>query len=374
MKRLRRLLHLLLVTINICLALALTASYLSVYINPADFWIPALFGLVTPLLLALNLLFIIYWLIRWKRTVFISLIAMLIGLPQMVNYFRFRTPQPPFNGPRDFTILSYNVNLFRLYAWAETPPTTHDIAHLVKTTRADIICLQEFYTHDSLFPEAHARLLFGDNAHVHYVSEGGNSHYGIATFSRFPIVDKGEIHFDNSMNTTIFSDIQIGSDTIRIYNNHLQSFRFSNRDLAFIRNPSLKANDKPLHNLLGVMKRMRTALKKRAVQVETVRNHIDASPYPVVVCGDFNDSPISYTYKRMKGPLQDAFTNVGDGFGSTYQNIFPSFRIDYVLYSKQLNALDLDIPNVYHSDHFPVVVPMEIVDSHSTETPPTSSR
>lgn len=357
-----------LLTLNLLAALALLISYLSVNINPADFWIPALFGLVTPLLLALNFIFITYWIIRWKKYILISTFAIIIGIPQLVNYFRFRAPQPPYDGPAEFTILTYNVNLFRLYAWSRKTPTMYEVANLAREKKADILCLQEFYTNDTIFSETQAKRLFQGYAHIHYVSKTPRSNYGIATFSKFPIVDQGEIHFENSLNTTIFTDIKIGVDTIRVYNNHLQSFRFNSRDLAFIKKPSLRAEDQPIRKIKGVSSRIRTALQKRAVQVMTVKKHINNSPYPTIVCGDFNDSPISYTYKEMKSNLTDAFLTSGDGFGTTYQNIFPSFRIDYILHSQALEALDFDIPQVNLSDHFPILVPFQIKEKKQPKT------
>jgi endonuclease/exonuclease/phosphatase family metal-dependent hydrolase len=101
--------------------------------------------------------------------------------------------------------------------------------------------------------------------------------------------------------------------------------------------------------------RFRDALKKRAKQVEIVTNHILNSPYPVIVCGDFNDSPISYNYRQMRRNLNDAFIEAGAGVGHTYKGFFPSFRIDYILYNQEFKATSYSSPRIVFSDHYPVV-------------------
>lgn len=364
MRRFRKIVGRTLFAINIIAVLLLALSYATPYINPADFWPLATFGVFYPLFLAVNLLFLVIWLIRWKWYVVISGVALLAGIPLLLNFFRFKIPSPPYKGERDFTVMSFNVNLFRLYAWSDKPPTMDSIEELAHTLKADVLCLQEFYTNDDKFTEADARILFGDTAHVHYISSRTNSGLGIATFTRFPIVSSGEIHFEGSANASIFTDLLIGNDTVRVYNNHLQSYRLKRRNLEFLKSPDFRKEAEPINELLDLFTQVREAVEKRAVQVLQVREHIEHSPYPVVVCGDFNDSPISFTYRRMRGELLDAFQEAGDGFGSTYKAIFPSFRIDYMLHSSTLTALDYMVVPCDYSDHNPILVPFNI-DGHA---------
>ena len=348
------------ITLNVAAAVMLWLSYASPFVNPADFWLLAIFGVMYPLLIALNLLFLVLWIIRWKWCAIISGVTLIMGLPLLLNFFRFKPPSPPYTGKRDFTMMSLNVNLFRLYAWSKQPPTMDSIEAMVHRLRVDILCLQEFYTDHDHFTEEDARILFGENAHIHYIYPPFNGGIGIATFSRYPIVGGGEIHFEGSANASIFTDVLIGSDTIRVYNNHLQSYRLKRRNLEFIQNSDYRKKANPIHELLDLFTQIRGAVEKRAVQVLQVRAHIDRSPYPVIVCGDFNDSPISFTYKKMRGDLQDAFQEAGDGFGSTYKDIFPSFRIDYALHSASLVALDYTVVPSNYSDHKPILIPFNI--------------
>lgn len=357
-KAIVRVLRYTVIILNIIAALLLLLSYLALYVNPADFWLFAPLGLLYPLLLAINVVFLLYWLIRWRPLFFLSASVVALGIPVMVVLFRFRIPSPPFDGPRDITVLSYNVNLFHLYAWSEKEPTMLAIDSLVREQKADIVCFQEFYVDEKRFTEEFAKTLFGENAHIHYIVDKPNSRYGIATFSRYPIVASGEIHFEGSANASMFTDLLVEEDTIRVYNNHLQSFRFKPRNLSFMRNPNFRKEAEPFVEILDLSSRMREAIQKRAVQVLQVREHIEKSPYPVIVCGDFNDSPISYTYRHMRGDdLSDAFVTAGDGFGATYDGLFPSFRIDYILHSKVFTALDFTVLDCSFSDHFPIVAP-----------------
>ncbi len=362
MKRLWRTLRRLLIVLNVLCALALASSYLSVDISPADFWLPSLLSILQPVWLVLNLLFVVYWAIRWKKWVFISLITILLGFNQLFELYRYR-PDDTQTPTADLSILSYNVQLFRLYAWSDKPSTQHQIAALIAQTNASITCLQEFYTNAD-FSTQQAKELIPGNAHIHYVVDRGERRYGIATFTRFPIVDSGYIRFDRSANTTIFTDVKIDDDTIRIYNTHLQSFRFKRSNLEFIKNPARQGKKEGFWERVGdflielkdLGRHIRTASIKRAQQVQQLERHIALSPYPVIICGDFNDSPNSYTYRRMRrANLQDAFLLSGDGFGNTYSRFLPGLRIDYMFSSPQLTPMRFDVLEARHSDHYPIL-------------------
>ena len=369
MLRVLRWFRFILYLLNALAAIALLLSLLATRVSPTDFWLLALFGLSYPIILLVNVFFLLYWLIRWKRFALVSLSVLLLGIPQLVSFLRFKVPTPPYQGPRDITLLTYNVDRFYLYSWAKTPPTMDSVKELAERLKANVICLQEFYTDASTFTDLDARILFPANAHIHYVVDTPQAHYGLATFSTFPIVASGEIHFAGSANATIFSDLAVGQDTIRVYNNHLQSYRLKNQNLEFVKNPDFRKEAKPWQRILSLLRQLKKAIQQRAQQVQLVKAHIEQSPYPVIVCGDFNDAPTSYAYRQMREGLLDAFIATGDGFGSTYRNIFPSFRIDYVLYSPTLRALDYEVPNATYSDHFPVTVPFAL-GSADPPTPP----
>ena len=146
------------------------------------------------------------------------------------------------------------------------------------------------------------------------------------------------------------SDIIINKDTIRVYNIHLASNWFNNSDYLFLKNP---INKKMKKGITGIINRMKESYKKRAIEVKAIKEHIAISPYPLIVCGDFNDTPLSYAYHSIKGNLIDAFSNSGKGIGNSFVNI-PALRIDYILYENKFNSTNYQKHNQVLSDHYAI--------------------
>jgi endonuclease/exonuclease/phosphatase family metal-dependent hydrolase len=340
--------------LTVLAGLFLLLAYLSVYIKPTVFWFLGIVGLSYPILLLFNLAFLIYWVIRWKWHFLYPVLAILIGISHFSNFFQFPFGKDLDPKDDDIKIMSYNVNLFQLYSWAKSPPTYNSIYNFIKDEDPSIVCLQEFYVNNK-FTEKMAKKALDKNVHIGYISKEKGSGYGIATYTQYPIVETGELKFENSANACIYTDVIIKNDTIRVYNSHLQSIRLRERNMNFILDPNFRKDSHKINEIKDIFSRFRDALRKRALQVEIVRNHILESPYPVLVCGDFNESPISYNYRIMRQILNDAFVDAGVGVGHTYKGFFPSFRIDYILYDFKFTATSYYSPRVYHSDHYPVV-------------------
>lgn len=356
----RKLFHKFLVFINIFLAMGLLLAYLSVYVSPARFWFLALIGLAYPIFLLGNLAFLFYWIIRWKWEFLLSFFVIALGVGHLSSFFQFAFGRKPADEKPDLTLLSYNVNLFRLYYWSDRPPTHKEILNYARLKKCDVVCFQEFYTENGRFNEREAISHLKMNAHVGYIVQRKNSAYGIATFTKYPIVNRGEIRFENTSNACIYTDIKVGNDTIRVYNNHLQSLRLKERNLRFLMNKQSQGNN--VDEIKEISLRLRDAFIKRAQQVNLVAAHVRQCKYPVIVCGDFNDSPISYTYRTVSKGLSDTFKEVGKGLATTYQGLVPSYRIDYILHSKNFKAIRFSSPRVNYSDHFPVIGEFKLMD------------
>jgi len=346
---------------NVLAALILLFCYLSAWVHPKYFWPISLTGILFPLFFLVNLFFVIFWIVARKRHFILSLLVIAIGFNFVVRYFQvsFQGNYKHVSTTSTIKILSFNVRLFNLYKWVKIDNAQEEIIRFIQRESPDVICLQEFYTREkgkynekkitSLFPGIKYK-------YVRYVYRNkGVSNFGIVTFSKYPIIESHEIPFPNSYNQCIYTDIKVGKDTFRIYNTHLQSFRFHKRNFEFIDSLRFQHNPNKLNGFRDIFSRVKTAVVKRANQADSVSASIARSKFPVIVCGDFNDSPVSYSYQKISHNLKDAFIESGSGLSNTYISKFPSFRIDYILHSKELIAYNYTSPKLKLSDHNPVI-------------------
>ena len=360
----RKVLYIVLLTVNLSLAFVLLLSYLSTYISPAKIWILAFTGLIYPYVLAVNIFFIFFWAVKLKKEALISLAVVLMGWNHLMDYSPFKlgiNEKRVQNNEvyKDLRILSYNVRAFNIYDWMADSEMPGSIINLIQSEKPDVLCIQEYYTGDPpAHDQEHIRKAFKDTpySHIHYVySTGRNSGYGMATYTRYPIVGKGVIKFPNTSNITTFTDVAIEMDTFRIYNNHLQSLHFHQSNYDFMDSLRFRYNEQQLNQLKEITRKIKNAFIKRSAQVDTVSRHIMHSPYPVIICGDFNDTPVSYTYRKMRAGLKDSFVSAGGGFGNTYLGVFPSFRIDYIFHSPGFVTIDFERIKAEFSDHYPII-------------------
>ncbi|MFM7216862.1 MAG: endonuclease/exonuclease/phosphatase family protein, partial [Bacteroidota bacterium] len=240
--------------------------------------------------------------------------------------------------------------------------TRERIFRFLSEESPDIICFQEFYTsenpkHPMPNRDTLLRVLGAPFSHLRYsITLRETDHWGIATYSKFPIVHKGQVRFDGPTNNVcLYSDISVGEDTIRVYNVHLESIRFRKEDYRFIENlGNDEVEQDELAGGLNILRRLKRAFVKRARQVDKIESEVTKSPYPVLLCGDFNDTPTSYAVKQLSTELKDAFRESGRGFGKTYSGPFPSFRIDYIFHDKRIRSFDYQTHHGNLSDHFPI--------------------
>lgn len=348
----RKLVKKILLYLNLLVAGALLLSYLAVHISPERFALPAFFGLAYPYILLVNFLFMIFWVVKLKREALISLLVILVGITHLNNYIQFGK-----GGISDhqFSLMSYNLRLFNHYEGNNKSETS--IIGLINNENPEIICLQEFYldgAHGNI-KNGFTSLLGNDyNYHVKSINRAGRPFYGIVTLSSYPIVSRGDIIHPNSSSLTIFTDIAINSDTIRIYNNHLQSFRLRRLENSFLEDFSVGDQNDLVREFRSLSSSLKQGFVQRARQSKILRDHIENSPYPVIVCGDFNDTPVSYSYRKIRKNLNDAFVEAGNGAGFTYRDKYPPNRIDYILYDDNIQCSGFKITRVKYSDHYPV--------------------
>jgi endonuclease/exonuclease/phosphatase family metal-dependent hydrolase len=350
----RKFLNKVLLAVNLLFAFALLLSYMAVHISPEKFALPAFFGLAYPYILLINVILVITWAVLSRYEALISVFVIALGLNHLSNYIKIGKPAGDKKGT--LKVMSYNVRLFN-YFEKNTNSSENKILAFIKAQKPDIICLQEFYLDGNAIQKNKAIIdgLGGKYLyHMKVLGSGNNRNYGIVTYSRFPIVRKGEVIHPGSSSLTIYSDIVIGKDTIRIFNNHLQSFRLKRMDRSFL--DELTSPDEK--ETLGEMKNLSVRLKKgfviRAQQAEAVKDMVNRSPYPVIVAGDFNDTPVSYSYRKIRNGLNDAFVTSGYGAGFTYKGNYPANRIDFILYNNFFISRYFEIFKIRYSDHYPI--------------------
>ena len=344
-------------------------SQLSVYVNPAKFWPFAFLGLIYPYVLAANVIMVLFWLLFTKKEFLISLVAIITGwniLTSVIqpNFKFLKKTEIRGKYKRDFReenniikVMTFNVRAFNIYKWEKNKDARDSILRFIQEEDPDIICFQEYYTQEKgLFAASrlYRSLKNTPFRHISYtIGETSSSHYGIATFSSFPVVGKGIIHFENTFNAAIYTDININGDTVRIFNTHLQSIHLNSQNYTFL--DSLRINDQQLDEILDISHRLKNAFVKRSKQADVISGKIAESPYPVIVCGDFNDTPVSYSYKKIRSKLSDSFIEAGFGMGNTYHGLTSPLRIDFILHHPVMNAIYTERIRLKLSDHYPLI-------------------
>jgi len=349
-----------LIFINFLAVISLLLSYISPYFNPINIWIFAFVGLVYPVILIVNIFFIVFWLIFGKKYFLLSLITILIGFNYIGRFYQISGDEDIPHKSNSFKVLSYNVHDLTENNYLKTNKDNNKIFDFLINDSPDIACIQEFHSKGKnyYFPLVFLKEKINSNNYYYqsYFRPGANAIAGMAIFSKFPIVNNGFFEHESSRKFGIFADIVTKSDTIRIYNLHLESIMLSYNDLSYVKGIIENSDkiEKSRSKTKRIFYKFKTAFQKRALQVNIVSEHIKNSPYPVIVCGDFNDTPVSYTYHQISKNLNDAFLETGSGIGRTYANILPAFRIDYILYNDFFDSYNYIIRKIEISDHYPI--------------------
>ena len=345
---------------NLAFALLLVLAYSATFINPSKIVFPSFLGLFYPLFLFINFIYLVYWTVRFRKAAFISLIAILLGWSHLMGFFPVNgKPAPEDYREKEHRIMSYNVRTFDQWSWCEEANCREQIFDLIDEQAPDILCFQEFFTSSRAGQresDIQVRLEQLPYSSVFYTVESNQGKgVGLATFSRYPVIKTSRIPFDNSVNQAVYSDILIHQDTIRVINVHLQSVKFGQENYSFLDTLSLKYSNRQLEGALNIGVRLRDAFAMRAEQARIIDRYIEASPYPVIVAGDFNDTPVSYAYRRVSGDLQDAFKSRGRGIGNTYAGDLPLLRIDHLLFDDAFRIKSFSRVKKKFSDHYPIV-------------------
>lgn len=335
---------------TICAGLMLI-SCLSVFVNPAKVWIATVFGILFLPFLLLNLFLLVWAIMRRSKSFWIPLVALAPALVFLGAHIQFGKSVEPYDGEK-ITAVSYNVGRFAQYS-AEGGVSSRKeclqaVADFLKECDADIICLQEFYLQNGQSVKNTLSKYFPGYNSAYFVYNTGRGQCGNVTLSRYPIVDKGSFNFEESSNLAVCTDLRIGADKIRVYNCHFESYNISIPRL-------IKAIGHDDQVVQETEDKVRRSITKRPKQVDVILRDIASCEIETMVAGDFNDTPMSYTYTKLKKHTKDSFVEAGKGFGGTYSILYPFLRIDYILFPERYTADRHEVRKVHWSDHYPVI-------------------
>ncbi|WP_433836654.1 endonuclease/exonuclease/phosphatase family protein [Flavobacterium anhuiense] len=329
--------------LNIVLTVLTFSVYVLPFLAPKSFPLLSVLTLFMPAFFVANGFFFVYWGIQFKKRLILSGLVLLTGITFISKFYKFSAKEY-VKDEKDFSVMSYNVRLFNVFKWLDRDDIPANIKAFIDEKDPDILCIQEYSN------SAHLDLKV--YPHRYIFIDGKKIKTGQAIFSKFPIIEEGNIVFPKSDNNVVYADIKRGKDIIRVYNMHLQSIKIS-PDVSEISDDIDNVNQKKSQRIYG---RISKGFKQQQEQAEIFREHIKKCKTPMIICGDMNNSPFSYVYRNIKGKLKDAFEEAGEGFGATYKFKYYPARIDYIFTDSKMKVKQFEsFSDFENSDHYPIM-------------------
>lgn len=354
-----------LIFLNICFVVAYLFVCLVPFVNTSVNWYFAVPGIIFPILFFVLLAFIILWIILKSKLLWVTIIAVLLGFQQIAAVFSFHLPSDfsDQKQPNTLRVLQWNVMAF------DQPDEQNmvengfhsmrpQIMDVINEQKADVICLEEFFeSKDTSIFHSNISLIGNMGYPYHYFvfskKEQESDKSGEAIFSKYPIIDTASFDFSGNKKGQhlIYADLKLKDKIFRVFVTHLIPINYADWE-----NEREESNDDASYSRL--FKKLLRGYSFRYYQSLFVGQKIAESPYPAIICGDFNDIPNSSTYFNIKGNLQDPFLKKGFWTGRTTRTSFgiisPTLRIDYILASRKFKVNQFRIVHVPYSDHYPV--------------------
>lgn len=367
LEKTRSLLRTILIIINLGIVIAYLSVCLVPFVNTSENWYLAFPGLGFPLLFFALLGFVLFWGIVKSKWSWISLIVLLLGIQQILTVFSFHAPHK-FSSEREpntLRVLQWNVS-----SWDENNKREKEetgaqsfrplMMDLLQSEDADVMCFEEFFeSKDTSYFQSNmatiAKMGYPYYFFVPTEKYQNDYEFGISIFSKYPIIDSAKFNLNRNGfgEHLLYTDIKVNDKIFRIFATHLQSVHFVQSDYQSL--SRLKTSgDADMADSKAIVSKLKWGYVSRYQQATLVEQKIKESPYPAIVCGDFNDVPNSSTYFKIKGDLQDAFLKKGSWIGRTFRYISPTLRIDYILADKKFKVTQFQTIHVPYSDHYPV--------------------
>lgn len=360
---LMRLTDIVVTLVSIVVAAAMFVTLLVPYVNPSRVWFLPVLGLAAPAIYVATVLVALYWIIRWRWVrASVMLVLVVAGFFKVTLFYRpdLRRVYAAEGSDRGvFKVMTYNVRSF----YGEDGRSSVDsVLRLIEAVDPDIVCLQEFNDRLAGRSEQLALLEEKYESAVFGRTQAPDSVFGapLVILSKYRILRSGVVL---TPATSVWADVSIGDDTVRVFNNHLRSTAIKADDNDYITNHRYLSDTAGERKIRSIVTRLRDNSVLRAAQVDSIAAVVAATRGRKIVCGDFNDTPMSYVYNCMSRGLDDAFRVCGSGYSHTFRGFYNTLRIDYVLSSDAFETLAYEVPEVDYSDHLPVVVRLK--RSHS---------
>lgn len=333
--------------VTVCVAALFVATLLVPVLGPeVTGWLSTV-GLIAPFVYAAQLLLTLYWVVRWRVAMMIPMAVLTLFALFHISLF-YKVALRRSYGEQEYErtavkVITYNL---RSFIGDDGERYLDSIVANIKKFNPDILCIQECGFNDMA-----DSLLEPLNTLPHTVSRAQLSPM---IYSRYPILRAGRV---DTMKNFVWADLAMREDTVRVFSVHLHTTAISSDDSRYIERREFLDDVNGDEKLRSIVSRLASNNRNRAVQADTLAAMIASSPYPVIVCGDFNDTPASYTYRTVSDNMKDAFREAGRGYSYTYRGFFDLLRIDYVLCSEEFEPLSYGVvDSMRYSDHYPVFV------------------
>lgn len=316
------------------------------------------FALVYPITFIINLILFTYWIFRGHIFAAFSGIIFIFSVGNITHNFpvslftKFQTESS------DIKVLSYNVRNFNERESKGSVTSKNNIISFLSDETPDLVCIQEYHsTSNNLYePLKSIRDKLGMESYYYesYFNPKHNQLLGIVTFSKYRAINKGKLKFQGTRTFGIYTDVIINLDTVRVFNIHLASIKLLPSDLDFVTNQESENSEKVKGRSIYIYNKLIEAFKLREKQLNKLIEIIDNTPYAIILCGDFNDTPSSWVYRQMNNKLEDTFVEKGTGICPTYAGPIPFLRIDYIFKSKDYKTRGIKRYTNFNSDHYPI--------------------
>ena len=303
-----------------------------------EFYHYPILNLLVPVIALTNVLFFVFWLIKFKWPLLLFVFSIFIGFREWGKLYKFPNNAIPISN--GLKVMSFNVRLFNSFKWIDSKSVPESIENFISNENPDLVCLQEFSMEFS--PK------FKNYPHQYTASSKKNGQNGLCILSKYPLVNRGQLHFSDSNNSGLFADFFYKKDSIRVYNVHLESLSINIKDTLFTQEHSQK-----------FIHRIKSVVQKQELQIDRFEKVEQKNNNPSIICTDLNNNAFSKVYKRLKDDRLDAFMISGEGLGATYKLAYFPFRIDFIFTDKKFKVINFKVHDLKLSDHKPISALLE---------------